>query len=110
MPCNEQNMKGDTYSRNCEKKERFNTATHRPISRAPKKLKLIKRNISNSITSMEEVTITSIGGTWARFAILSYEKQFLFCDGLKTRVNLRFQSKYQSTSLQLLAFKAISLF
>ena len=72
-----------------------------PIRRALKKLKLTKRNLlSNSITSIEEIWITSFHGTSAGSVILSYEKQFFFffCDGLKTCVNLRYQSKYQSTS------------
>ena len=69
-----------------------------PISRVLKKLKLTKRNLSNSITSIEEIWIICFRVTWARSVILSYEKQFLFCDGLKTRVNLRYQSKYQPTS------------
>ena len=96
-PCDEQKKKGGGYWRKCEKNVLIELLTE-PISGALKKLKLTKRNLSNSITSIEEIWITSFHGTWAGSVILSYEKQFFFCDGLKTCVNLRYQSKYQSTS------------
>lgn len=85
---------------NVKKKNVLIELLKEPIRRALKKLKLTKRNLlSNSITSIEEIWITSFHGTSAGSVILSYEKQFFFfCDGLKTCVNLRYQWKYQSTS------------
>ena len=80
-PCDEQKKKGGRYSRKCEKKKKnvLIELLKEPIRRALKKLKLTKRNLlSNSITSIEEIWITSFHGTSAGSVILSYEKQFFF--------------------------------
>ena len=57
-PCDEQKKKGGGYWRKCEKNVLTELLTE-PISRALKKLKLTKRNLSNSITSIEKIWITS---------------------------------------------------
>lgn len=62
-PCDEQKKKGGRYSRKCEKKKVLIELLKEPIRRALKKLKLTKRNLSNSITSIEEIWITSFHGT-----------------------------------------------
>ena len=57
-PCDEQKKKGGGYWRKCEKNVLIELLTE-PISRALKKLQLTKRNLSNSITSIEKIWITS---------------------------------------------------
>ena len=57
-PCDEQKKKGGGYWRKCEKNVLTELLTE-PISRALKKLKLTKRNLSNSITSIEKIWIIS---------------------------------------------------
>ena len=73
-PCDEQKKKGGRYSRKCEKKNVLIELLKEPIRRALKKLKLTKRNLSNSITSIEKIWIISFRVTHS--VILSKEKQF----------------------------------
>lgn len=58
-PCDEQKKKGGRYSRKCEQKNFLIELLKEPIRRALKKLKLTKRNLSNSITPIEKIWITS---------------------------------------------------
>lgn len=58
-PCDEQKKKGGGYSRKYEKKNVLIELLTEPISRALKKLKLTKRNLSNSKTLIQEIWIIS---------------------------------------------------
>lgn len=68
MPCRlagvtNRKRKEAVIRENVKKKKVLIELLKEPIRRALKKLKLTKRNLSNSITSIEEIWITSFHGT-----------------------------------------------